>query len=132
MTKGVLLCLRGSTTPRSDPITMDPQVYCSLVLQDKTRYLRFCLPSEIFVTFSGRRRLNAIRGSTTPSKRSCNYGSVIFQGPITQAVAYRTREQTGGRWFDAWLGQYSCLGLMIVIVTGFIPLSLLSIVSTMV
>ena len=40
--------------------------------------------------------------------------------------------RTGGRWFDPRLGQYSFRGLMIVIVTGFIPLSLLSVVLTMV
>ena len=38
----------------------------------------------------------------------------------------------GGRWFDPRLGQYSFRGLMIVIVTGFIPLSLLSVISSMV
>ena len=37
-----------------------------------------------------------------------------------------------GRWFDPRLDQYSFHGLMIVIATGFIPLSPLSIVSTMV
>ena len=40
--------------------------------------------------------------------------------------------RTGDRWFDLWLSQYSFRGLMIVIVTGFIPLSQLSVVSTMV
>ena len=43
--------------------------------------------------------------------------------------------KTGGGWFNPWLGQYSFGGLMIVIATGFIPLSPLSplsIVSTMV
>ena len=40
--------------------------------------------------------------------------------------------RTGGSWFDPRLGQYSFQGLMIVIATGFIHLSLLSIVSTMV
>ena len=39
--------------------------------------------------------------------------------------------RTGGHWFDPRLGQYSFHGLMIVIATGFIPLSLLSIVWTM-
>ena len=38
----------------------------------------------------------------------------------------------GGRWFDPRLGQYSFQGLMIVIATGIIPLSLLHVVSTMV
>ena len=37
-----------------------------------------------------------------------------------------------GRWFDPWLSQYSFQGLTIVIATGFIPLSLLSVVLTMV
>ena len=37
-----------------------------------------------------------------------------------------------GRCFDPRLGKYSFHGLMIVIATGFIPLSPLSIVSTMV
>ena len=36
--------------------------------------------------------------------------------------------RTGGRWFNPHLGQYSFRGLIIVIVTGFIPLSPLSIV----
>ena len=38
----------------------------------------------------------------------------------------------GGRWFDIRLGQYSFRRLMIVIATGFIPFSPLSVVSTMV
>ena len=40
--------------------------------------------------------------------------------------------RTEGRWFDPRLGQYSFRGLMIVIATGFIPLSPLSVVSTIV
>ena len=40
--------------------------------------------------------------------------------------------RTGGRWFNPRLDQYSFRGLMIVIATGFIPLSPLSVVSTMV
>ena len=40
--------------------------------------------------------------------------------------------RTGGRWFDPRLGQYSFQGLRIVFATGFIPLSPLSVVSTMV
>ena len=47
---------------------------------------------------------------------------------VSSIAALRTR----GRCFDPRLGQYSFRGLMIVIVTGFIPLSLLSIVSTFV
>ena len=39
--------------------------------------------------------------------------------------------RTRGRWFNPRLGQYSIWGLMIVIATGLIPLSLLSVVSTM-
>ena len=38
---------------------------------------------------------------------------------------------TGGRWFDPRLVQYSFRGLMIVIATGFISLTPLSVVSTM-
>ena len=38
----------------------------------------------------------------------------------------------GGRMFDLRLGQYHFRGFMIVIATGFIPLSPLSVVSTMV
>ena len=37
--------------------------------------------------------------------------------------------RTGGRWFDHLFGRYSFRGLMIVIATGFIPLSPLSIIS---
>ena len=40
--------------------------------------------------------------------------------------------RTGGRWFDPRFGQYSFRGLIIVIATGFIPLSPLSVVLTMV
>ena len=40
--------------------------------------------------------------------------------------------RTGGRWFDLQLNQYSLQGLMIVIVAGFILLSPLSVVLTMV
>ena len=40
--------------------------------------------------------------------------------------------RTGDRWFDPRLGQYSFRGLMIVIATGFIPLSSLSGFSIMV
>ena len=40
--------------------------------------------------------------------------------------------RTGSRWFDPWLSQYSIRGLMIVIATGFIPLSPLSVVSTII
>ena len=39
---------------------------------------------------------------------------------------------TGSRWFDPLFGQYSFPGLMTVIATGFIPLSLLFTASTMV
>ena len=38
----------------------------------------------------------------------------------------------GGCWFDHRIGQYPFRGLMIVIATGFIPISPLSVVSTMV
>ena len=38
----------------------------------------------------------------------------------------------GGRWFNPHLVQYSFRGLMIIIATGFIPLSPLSVVLTMV
>ena len=40
--------------------------------------------------------------------------------------------RTGGRWFDFRLDQYYFRGLMIVIATGLIPFSSLSVVSTMV
>ena len=53
----------------------------------------------------------------------------IFVGlsPVGSVVDLRT-----GQWFDPRLGQYSFQGLMIVIMTGFISLSLLSVVSIMV
>ena len=50
--------------------------------------------------------------------------------PIAQSSIVDLR--TGGRWFDPRIGQYSFRGFMRVIATGFIPLSLLSVVSTMV
>ena len=39
--------------------------------------------------------------------------------------------RTGGRWFDPQLSKYSFRGLTLVIATGFIPLSPLSVVLTM-
>ena len=56
---------------------------------------------------------------------------------MTQAELYclvgRVRDlRTEGCSFDPWLGQYSFGGLMIVSATEFIPLSPLSIVSTVV
>ena len=39
--------------------------------------------------------------------------------------------RTGGHWFDPQLCQYPFQGLMMVIAAGFIPISPLSIVSTM-
>ena len=49
--------------------------------------------------------------------------------PMAQSVTSVADLRTGGRWL---LGQYSFRGLMIVIATGFIPLSPLSVVSKMV
>ena len=51
---------------------------------------------------------------------------------MVRSEFYNVRENRGGRLFNPRLGQYSFRGLMIVIVTGFIPLSPLSVVSTMV
>ena len=59
----------------------------------------------------------------------------LLQGRLAEphsSFSSVTDLRTGGRWFDPWLGQYSFRGLMIVIATGFIPLSPLSVVSTMV
>ena len=52
--------------------------------------------------------------------------------PMAQLVGSVADMRTGERWFDPRLSQYSFQGLMIVIVTGFISLLLLSVVSTMV
>ena len=41
---------------------------------------------------------------------------------------FEKKGENAGRWFDLRLGQYSFRGLMIVIATGFIPLSPLSVV----
>ena len=54
-----------------------------------------------------------------------------FLGEPRSSVSGIADLRTGGRWFDPRLGQYSLQGLMIVIVTGFLPLSLLSVVLTM-
>ena len=54
-------------------------------------------------------------------------------GPTTCSLVGGEHDwRTGLRWFDPWLGQYSFRELVIVIATGLIPLSLTSIVSTMV
>ena len=46
-----------------------------------------------------------------------------FQAEPHSSVGRVADLTTGGRWFDPRLGQYSFQGLMIVIATGFIPLS---------
>ena len=48
------------------------------------------------------------------------------------AVSWVADLRTGSRWFHPWLGQYPFRGSMIVIATRFIPLSPLSVFSTMV
>ena len=53
-------------------------------------------------------------------------------GELHSSVGGVVDLRTGGRWFDPRLGQYSFRGLMIIIPTGFIPFSPLSVVSTMV
>ena len=53
-------------------------------------------------------------------------------GPAHSSVGSIENLRTGGRWFDPQLSQYSFRRLMIVIATGFIPLSPLSVVLTMV
>ena len=50
--------------------------------------------------------------------------------PIAQSVACRLENK--GHWLNRWLGQYFFRGLMIVTAKGFIPLSPLPIVLTMV
>ena len=63
-----------------------------------------------------------------------NYSPIIKFGPAqpeAQSLAYRNFRKDGC-WFDPWLIQYSFRELMIVIATGFTPLSPLSIVSTMI
>ena len=61
------------------------------------------------------------------SQRSC-----YAHAEPHSSVSSITDLHTGGRWFDPWLSQYSFQVLMIVIATGFIPLSPLSIVSTVI
>ena len=57
--------------------------------------------------------------------------STYFKAEPHSSVGSVADLRTGGRWFDPWLSQYSVRGLMIVISTGFIPLSPLSIASAM-
>ena len=46
------------------------------------------------------------------------------------SIGYMEDLRIGGRWFDLLISQYSFQGLVIAIVTGFILLSMLSIVSS--
>ena len=59
---------------------------------------------------------------------TCTFRSAKPHGSVGSIADLRSES----RWFDTWLGQYSFQGLMIVIATAFIPLSLLSLVSTIV
>ena len=61
----------------------------------------------------------------------CNVCHIASAEPHSSAGSVADLRKAGG-WFDHRLGQYSFRGLMIVIATGFIPLSPLSTVSTMV
>ena len=56
----------------------------------------------------------------------------MYQAEPHSTVGSVTDLRNRGRWFDPRLGQYSVQGLMMVIATGFTPLSPLSVVSTMV
>ena len=57
----------------------------------------------------------------------------LFAKPHTCTSVGRVQDlRTGGRQFHPGLRQYSFRGLMIIIAIGFIPLSLLSVSSTMV
>ena len=55
-----------------------------------------------------------------------------FPEPHSSVGSDNADLRTGGCWFDPRLGQYSFRGLMMVTATGFIPLSPLSVVSTIV
>ena len=63
-------------------------------------------------------------------QRGICVSQIKFVFPLPSPIAQSVR--TGGRWFNPRLGQYSFQGLMIVIATGFIPLSPLSVVITVV
>ena len=63
--------------------------------------------------------LNFLPDRVEPSPKELSVGSIM-------------ELRTGGRWFDPRIGQYSFRGLMIVIATGFILLSPLSVVPTIV
>ena len=67
----------------------------------------------------------------TPKCHCDNHVSLDTAKPHSSAGSVADL-RTGGHWFNTHLGQYSFQGLMMVIATGFIPLSPLSIVSTMV
>ena len=58
--------------------------------------------------------------------------SKVYNGAQQMKMSTKFYSQPEGRWFDPQLGQYSFRGLMIAIATGFIPLSPLSVVLTMV
>ena len=60
------------------------------------------------------------------------FGKRVKSSEPNSSVGSVADLRTGGRWIDPRLGQYSFPGLMIVIATGFIPLSPLSVASTMV
>ena len=72
--------------------------------------------------------------SLVPIPNFIIFGWVLFlqRAQLDSSVGSIADLRTGGGWFDPPLGQYSFRGLMIEIVTGFIPISQLSIVSTMV
>ena len=61
-----------------------------------------------------------------------NSWNATFFSKLHSSVGSVADLRTGGRKFDYWFDQYSFRGLMIVVATGSIPLSPLSVVSTMV
>ena len=77
---------------------------------------RVAVPFEGFIGVGQRARQNV------PAQPSS------FSAKPHSSVSSIADLKTGGCWFDPRLGQYSMQGFMIVIATGFIPLSLLSVV----
>ena len=86
----------------------------------------FFFSNMVFYSCLHKGRKKARDGILFASLHKCRLPSPI------SSVGSVTDVRTGGRWFDLRLGQYSFWGLMIVIATGFIPFSPLSVVWTMV
>ena len=112
--------------------TASAKINQSTIANDRTRVEMLQLgPSRKYALVTNLQFV--MKGGNTLCKVQLRYHKVSLSRVEPHSSVGSVEDlRTGGRWYDPRLGQYSFRGLIIVIATGFIPLSPLSVVSTMV